>query len=627
MKNAMGRIARAAAAAGLSLALALGGVAPSVGMAAGEDGTGTGTLVLNRAEGNTATAYKAIKIFKADVEQGNDQWVAKGLDWATPDTKTVVEAAIRAYCRAHNDVPAYTGTTAQDAADFMVRYIQGTDNTTIVGPNDFANTLANYLATALIEHTVDGTALTGTIDSQNITPTPKPADATGDRVNTLAEGYYLVIADLTNPPEGSAATSPILLMMGQDQSLTINEKVKIPTIEKTVREDSAPAVEAHYADAQAGQVLPFTLKGTVSGNIANYSTYYYKFTDELPKGMDLDVSGGTSNSAFDSDDVIVKVDNSNSPTAANKGIYTITSGFTATYDTTTATDKNTLAVEFTNLLGAQGKKNPNDEAAAVPIDSTSIVTVEYGASLNANAVTGVTGNTNSAYITYDTTPNVQKRGDTTKSTATVYEYSLKLVKLDKDHELDNSPTTSTPLPGAVFTIKATTTDEGTNDGKYLKQDGTFGETDLLANATDKAAYLFTTNANGEITAKGLDAGTYTIHEETAPDSYKSLAADLVLQISVTKDATTGRAQRVVTALSGGEADGVDTSSPKDGELDKGTRTTVDGSGNITVYATNQKEERLPLTGLPGITMVYVVGGTILIVSLVVIVRRRITEKE
>lgn len=615
----MRKAARAAASAMLSATLALGGMAPSVAWAAGENGTGTGTLVLRRAEGNTAANYKAIKIFKADVEQNNGAWVAQGLDWANEATKTVVKAAITQYCAAHTI--DYTPTdNAQDAADFMVRYISGTDNTSIVGPNDFANTLANYLATAMIERTVNGIALSGTLVSQNITPTPKPTDATGDRTNTLTEGYYLVVVDLTTPVTGSAATSPILLMMGQGQNLSLDEKVTVPTIQKTVVEDSQPQITVNHADAQVGQELPFMLKGTVSGNIANYTSYYYKFTDNLPKGMDLKVDGGTSSTAIDSGDVIVKVDNTAS-TVNSQQVYTITDGFTVAYETTDAA-VNKLTVEFSNLLAA--KVNSADEQY-VPIDSASVITVEYKASLNANAVAGVTGNTNMAFITYNTTPNVDNKGDTTPSTATVYEYTLKIVKLDKDHELDNNETSRTPLSGAVFTVQAKTTDEGTN-GRYLKNDATFGATTLPANAAEKAAYLFTTNANGEITIKGLDAGTYTIHEETAPESYKRLAADLELTISVTKDSTTKQVQEVLATLSGGEGDGIDTSDPKDSKLDKGTRAVVDTSGNITVYATNQKEEKLPLTGLPGITMVYVVGGAILVVSLAAIARRRMHEK-
>lgn len=624
-----GNVARAAIGAMLSAALALGGVMPSVALADGEGGTGTGTLVINRSEDNTVEKYKAIKIFSADVGQDGGKWVATSLRWANSDTETVVKAAIGAYCSA-NSLGAYTGTTAQDAADFMVRYIQGTDNTTIVGPNDFANTLANYLATALIEHKVLGTEIAvNDVTATDITPTA--FGATSVVSNTLTEGYYIVIADPNALTTNGAATSPILLMMGQGQNLSINEKVTIPTVQKSVVEDSAPTTTTSNADAQVGQELPFTLRGTVSGNIANFTKYYYAFTDTLPKGMDLKVSGGSNTSAIDNGDVVVKVDNTNSKTNA-KAVYTLTGGYTIGYvANTTDSTIHYLTVEFDDLKTVTGTTGTSQESVTVPIDSASVVTVEYVASLNADATLGTTaGNTNSVTITYNTAPNREERGTTTPDTSTVYSYALRLVKVDKDHELDNNANTNTPLQGAVFTIQATTTDEGsTNNGKFLKTDGTFGATSLPASTnTDYSSYLFTTGTDGSFTAKGLDAGTYTIHEVTPPQNYKRIAADLVLTLTVGKDSTTLQPQSVSVTLSGGEADGVDTTSPTDGILDKGTRASYDAStGTVVLTATNQKEEELPLTGLPGITFVYVAGGAILAVSLVVIVRRRLSQND
>ena len=629
MAWSMRTVAKAAAGAMLSATLALGGAMPSVALAEGEGGTGTGTLVINRSEDNTVETYKAIKIFSADVEQDADKWVAIDLNWASPGTKTVVEAAINAYCTA-NSLGAYTGTTAQDAADFMVRYIQGTDNTTIVGPSDFANTLANYLATALIEHKVWGTdTAINDVTATDVTPTPFGATSTVS--NTLTEGYYIVIANPNVLTTNGAATSPILLLMGQGQNLSINEKVTIPTVQKSVVEDSAPSTTTSYADAQVGQELPFTLRGTVSGNIANFTTYYYAFTDTLPKGMDLKVSGGTNTSEVDNGDVVVKVDNTNSTTNA-KAVYTLASGYAVGYAAnTTDSTKHDLTVVFGNLKAVTGTTGSSQDPVTVPIDSASVVTVDYVASLNAEATLGTTaGNTNSVTITYNTAPNRDEKGTTTPGTSTVHSYALKLVKVDKDHELDNNASTNTPLPGAVFTIQATTTDEGsTNNGKFLKNDGTFGATTLPAStSTDYNGYLFTTGDDGSFTAKGLDAGTYTIHEVTPPQNYKAIAADLVLTFTVGKDRSTLQPQTVNVALTGGEADGVDTTSPKDNVLDKGTRASYnDATGTITVTATNKKEEELPLTGLSGITMVYVVGGTILVASLAVIVRRRMAEKE
>ena len=84
---------------------------------------------------------------------------------------------------------------------------------------------------------------------------------------------------------------------------------------------------------------------------------------------------------------------------------------------------------------------------------------------------------------------------------------------------------------------------------------------------------------------------------------------------------------MTTTLSGGLGDGTD-STGGNGAHNKGTRASYnDATGTVTVTATNKKQEELPLTGLPGITLVYVAGGAILAVSLVVIIRRRMTEKE
>lgn len=598
----------------LAATLAVGGTAPSVAWAETDGGTGTGTLTINKSEDNTVTAYKAIKIFKGDVKNEGTtdapKWVITDLEWANDNVKVAVESAIR------QKDSTYAGTTAQDAADFLVANIASNSYETIVDSGSFANTLTNTVATALAD---TNNALTA-----NYTITPGSA-------KSVEEGYYLVIVDPTVLPAGASATSPILLMMGDGQTLAIAEKVTVPTITKTVVEDSAPNATTRYADAHVGQELPFTLTGTVAGNVANFSTYKYIFTDTLSAGLDLKVSGGTNTSEFYAGDVVVKVTNTNASGA--KTTYTLSSGFTAAYaENATDSTKHDLTVTFDNLKATTGTAEGATEATSpVPIDSTSVVTVDYVASLNANAVTGTTaGNLNEAFLTYSTIPNQDFTGDSTKTNAVVYQYALKLKKVDKDHELDANADTNTPLTGAQFTIQATTTDEGTNSNKYLKNDGTFGAMTLPATTDPEYdSYLFTTaGTDGSFTVKGLDAGTYTINEVAAPTDYEILSAPLVLTLDVSKDGTTLQPQTVTTTLSGGEADGVDTTNPADGTLDKGTRASYDAStGTITVVVTNVKEEQLPITGLPGITMVYVVGSVILVASLAVIVRRRVTEQE
>lgn len=621
-RNGLGRsLARGVLGAALSATIALGAVAPSAAWAETPGGTGTGTLTISSAQGNAVSSYKAIKIFTADVlnegDAGAPRWVATDLDWASAEVKDAVIAAI------HEKSPTYVVADAQDAADFLVANIQGSDHTTIVPSDSFANTLASKIASAVA-------------DAQNQLAadyTIAPGTAT-----QVVEGYYLVIVDTTELGGGAAGTSPILLMMGDGQTLSITEKVTVPTLSKTVGEDSSIA-STRYADAQVGQELDFTLTGTVAGNIASYTSYRYEFSDTLSAGLDLKTDGGTNPSGIDAGDVTVKVtntatDTSTAPPTTTTTTYSVTSGFTATY-APNAMDvtKHDLKVSFADLKAAGGTQDGvvGAPATTIPIDSSSVITVGYKASLNGSSVMGTTaGNPNSVTLTYSNMPSTSFTGVTEPATATVYSYALKLVKVDKDHELDDNADTNTYLTGARFTIRATTTDEGAvNNGRYLKNDGTFGATALPATTSpEHASYLFTTaGADGSFTVRGIDAGTYTIHEVEAPTNYDTIDADLVLTLTANKNATTLQPTSVTVALAGGEGDGVDSTG---GGLapDKGTRVSFDSStGTVSIVATNQKEEELPLTGLSGITVVYVAGGVMLAVSLATIVRRRANEEK
>ena len=624
MKNTMGRIARAAAAAGLSLALALGGVAPSAGLAAAGDLTGTGTLTLSASTGDTVTSYKAIKIFKANVfKEGtgaNEQWVASDLDWESSAVKAAVIQAIRAQNSTWMQGVDDANIRAQDAADFLIANITNTDSTTMVPSDSFANTLAREI----------GYAVADTSNALQADYTIKPGVPT-----TMEEGYYLIIVDPAEVSSDNATgTSPILLMMGEDQNITMQEKASIPTVSKTVQEDaSTVTTPTLYADAQVSQELPYTLTGTVAGNIESYTNYKYIFHDTLCAGLTFKQDGGTNTSAVDNGDVTVKVkttttDSSTTQPTSTTTTYILATGYTVGYENVMEggvnTNKHTLTVTFADLkstavTGVPEGADAGTAAAAVPINATSEVTVEYKAKLNERALLGTeTGNENTVTLEYSNMPNFDNTGTTTSTDAKVYTYGLKMKKVDKDHALDGVADNDVYLTGAKFTIQATNTDEGTtNNGKYLKTDGTFGKsTQPAATETD---YVFTTDGtDGSFTVKGLDAGTYTIHEVAPPTGYKALTSDLVLTVTVSKHAETNLPGEVTTSVSGGEGDQNQTG---------GTSATYDrATGTITLTATNQKEEKLPLTGLSGITLVYVAGGAILAVSLVAIVRRRMKDQ-
>ena len=606
-------MARAAMGVMLCAMLAMCGILPSV--AYGAVGDGKGTVTITRSDGNNVTGYKAIKIFTADVEnKGTDaspQCVATELSWASDAVRDAVCASIK------SQDTNFTSTDPQAAADYLAAHITGSNYTTIVPSGSFAIQLANDLTQAMAntENVVTGITI--------------PYDT----ATQLDEGYYLIINDAVEvSAPGSSATSPIFMLLAEDQSLSINEKVSVPTLTKTVVEDSAPSTITSHADAQVGQDLQFTLTGTMAQNVANYENYKYIFTDTLPKGMDVVTAGGSvaTSATIATSDVEVKVDNTK--TGGTKTVYTVTEGFTVPYAPKADPNPNgekVLTISFANLKAAQGTAASETTPATIPIDKESVVTVTYNARLNQDAVVGLDGNTNSATLTYYTIPGLLSEGTSKAATATVYDFALKIAKVDKAEELDNSAATNTPLAGAKFTIQATTTDEGTN-GRYLKNDGTFGAT-TLPDKTDTSYedYVFTTaGTDGSVTVKGLDAGSsgsiYTITEVEAPSGYEIMKAPLVLTLKASKDTSTLLPTSVQTTLTGGNIDGVLSS---DGTTySKGTRAAYD-AGTVTVTATNAKQEKLPLTGLPGITMVYVVGGTILVASLAVIIRRRVTQTD
>ena len=49
---------------------------------------------------------------------------------------------------------------------------------------------------------------------------------------------------------------------------------------------------------------------------------------------------------------------------------------------------------------------------------------------------------------------------------------------------------------------------------------------------ESTTYEFTTNATGEIVIKGLEAGTYYLHEVAAPNGYNKLKEPIMITISV-----------------------------------------------------------------------------------------------
>ena len=501
------RAASLAVTAGLVAALTLGGGVSAVSALATESAstgtdaaaaaaTGTGTITVNankNVSGDT-TSISGYQIFTADVIDGTTGSLAtktvSNIAWASDTVATIVNEQIKAVDG------TYTGTTAQEAADWLSANASGTGTATIVSSSDAFGKIASALRAA------------------GVSATSVPLDT----ATTLNSGYWLFVTTTTSTSGATdqVGTAPIYAVVG-GSAVTVDQKSDLPTVNKYVQNDAAGSSWKSYADSQMSQSINYKLVGTVADVISSYDTYHYYFTDVLGSGLTYD-------------DGSVKVTVSESGSSTEKTVNA------ASYTASLASDTNTLTVDFPDL-----KTITDTSGSAITVDANTVVTVYYTAHLNKNAVMASEHNDNTVTLTYSNNPGVDSEGSTTPATVRDYSYQLNLTKVD-------SANSTTTLAGANFTIQATGADEGAGT-QYVQADGSLG--------TD--AHEFTTDDSGSIVVKGLDAGTYTVVETKAPDGYNTVKDFTFTILPVYNDATGDLTRLTANTNSSSVVAGVDES--------------------------------------------------------------------
>ena len=547
-------VAAKAIAAGLSFALAMGGVAAPATLAFA---SGTGNITIaKRANGDGTTmdetTMTGYQIFTADVADVEGVKVASNVDWANDSVKTKVETAI------NKEDSSYSGTTAQDAADWLHDNQTQSGNSVILDYDSFLDNLAQTLRTAEGMTTVD------------VTP--------GTQAKGLSAGYWLFLTDEdstantdTTAKVDQVGTSPIYALVGAGD-LEITQKTNLPTVDKWINDDSTfdnpNWVKA--ADSQVDQEVKYKLQGTMVDTIKAYDRYYYKFTDTLDAGLTADL-----------DTVVVKIEGKNKPETVIKA---------SSYQKELSTDGQTLTVTFTDLKAAT-----TVDGATVTLDKDTKINVYYSAKLDPLKTYKIAGehNDNTVYLTYSNNPGTESHGNTAPATVRDYTYKLQVTKID-------SAASDTKLAGAEFTIQATGPDDTKSTGKYVQQDGTLGDT----------AYKFETRSDGTFSVQGLDAGTYTVTETKAPNGYntiKPFTFTITPVFNTDKTALTKIA--AVEDSTNVAITGVETAS------DSTVQT-------ISLVVSDKAGGTLPLTGQAGVTLTWVAGGVVLAFGITHLVRSR-----
>lgn len=289
---------------------------------------------------------------------------------------------------------------------------------------------------------------------------------------------------------------------------TITAKVSDASITKKVGTQTE-------SSAVVGKEITYSIKGTVPAYPTNATNKTYIIKDTLSNGL---THSGIEN-------VVIK-----------DGEITLTTNA----DGQVVNDQGNQVATI-NLTG---------QVMTITFDVTYItatmVTVDYKAALNENAVLGSTGNGNDAVLTYATDPYAEGTytTDSDPTTATVYTYGLKVLKYQE------GDTTKKGLAGAEFELY--------EDSGLTKK--------ITTLTTDEAGYA---------TYKALGEGTYYLKETKAPAGYTLIKNAVEIEINKDNVETTG--------------------------TDEGYR---------IVELTNKKAGILPFTGGIGTIIYTVVGLTI-----------------
>ena len=385
-------------------------------------------------------------------------------------------------------------------------------------------------------------------------------------ISGLAAGYYLVKdQDGSLTGDNDSYTEYIIQVVG---NVTATPKSDVPEVQKKVKDinDSTDTTKTDWqdsADYDIGDSIPFQLKATLANNVSSYTTYKVVFHDTLSKGLTYN------------NDAKVYIDG------------TETNGFTVTA-TVNADGTTTLTVSC-------------DDVKALSAGNSSVITVEYTAKLNENAVLGSAGNPNEVYLEYSNNPNKSEKGnnetgETPKDVVIVFTYKTIINKVDSEN---------TPLTGAAFKLE-----------KLIK--GKDGAADTWTTVKEFTVDETTTS----FTFSGLDDGQYKLTETKTPAGYNTIDP-IYFVIEATHDETADAPTLKTLNAYLTDANGNKQTEMKDGEsvnIDLGT---VDlTAGSITTTVVNKSGSELPSTGGIGTTIFYVLGGVLVLAAVVLLVTKK-----
>ncbi len=491
-----------------------------------------------------------------------------------------------------------------DYDDIFANAFDALDATKISCASDLAGILKNYSETSVqiekfIELALANLAGNGT--ALNV--------KTG---TDLSDGYYLIVD--TTDVDGVDQVANAALLQVAGENIEINAKVDKPPLIKKVKENVEYTADAGYgagyndvANYSIGDVVPFALYSAVP-DLTQYEFYEMSFHDNLSKGLTLDLDSltvtiggveivkGTTSGGVHTGDYHVAVTNID---VSNEVLPDVPAGNTV------------FNVHIPDLKTIQISDGADGTRAVAKGDE---IIVSYNAILDEDAVIGLPGNTNSAYLEFSNDPDNESFGKTPDDKVIVFTCGLELDKVD-------GANTTKKLKGVEFVVWKDSSKSAfavidqnqlfdgwiaTSTLTDVNEDGLVDPYDFVS---DSQTAVLVTDINGNVTVKGLDDGTYYIEETKELAGYNAILGLMELTI----DSTTINGQSwdftPAKALTGLASD-------------------ADGDWLAEKQIVNYGGTVLPETGGVG-TVIFITVGCVLILcaSIVMVTRKKMSVYE
>lgn len=535
----------------------------------------THTLTINNAtDGHT---YEAYQIFAGTLEtvSGTDTQVLTNIEWGSAIVGEGYDNSA-ALLKAIHDA-----ATAADEASPMKRLLGVTDAATL------AEAMADSITTD--SETLDTLAVIFAKHIQKGKHTGTCADVgNAYEISGLTPGYYLVKDADGSLDEKYDSYTKFILRVIKDE--TVAPKSSVPSVDKTIN-DTIDGTFTEHEDFDINDTAYYKWVGQLPSNLKDYETYYYKFYDTLPTGIDFIQFEQVYLEGHDGNVVHTFYDASAENPTWPEGLNAANEGKKVT-------------LEFEDLWKLYPSVLPTHK-----------IVVKYSARVTRDALIA-DPMTNSVYVEFSNDPNADGEGtyppptgETPEDVAHAFTFQINVDKYDADNK-------EKKLAGAEFVLYYERT-ENDKIVKYYAQvvteemiaagtvlNGTAVDADDLGvvygwTTDETQASVLDTDENGAIQLDGLDSGIYYLKETKAPAGYNLMETPVKIEI-----------------IPAYNENGDEVSVTVDYKVDDKEQDTN------TVGVRNSSGSTLPVTGGIGTTMFYLFGSIMFIGAAVLLITKK-----